>query len=125
MPTKDDTPKVIDLMDLSPENLKVAETAVKNIIRHEKKRAEINADINAERKTIIALGVPAAALAASLARYKMDPEQREEFDMGRQFVDKALGIPVQADLFDEAEEAQERVSKKDSGGIPSGLEAVH
>lgn len=99
MATEPTTPQVISNSDLSADDLAEIERDIKEIIALEAERAEINAQIDVPRKRIIGKGVPAAALSASLARYKMDPEQRSDFDRGRDQVDKALGIPIQADLF--------------------------
>jgi hypothetical protein len=87
--------------DITPEMLADTEKDIKAILELETERTATNADINAIRKRIYARGISAAALAASVARFKMDTEQREQFDRSRQIVDKALGIPVQGNLFGE------------------------
>jgi len=98
------TPAVISNADLPQEDLDEVKELIAEIGRHEERIAAIHAEKLVARKKIMSKGVPAAALNASLARYRMDPEQRAEFDRGRDQVDKALGIPahaVQGDFFDD------------------------
>jgi uncharacterized protein (UPF0335 family) len=95
--------------DLSPEDLKEIEQLTRNIIALEKKRDDINADINSDRKKIRALGIDLDAWKASLRRFKMDPDDRDNFDRSRELVDRALGIPVQADLFETVDEDDENL----------------
>lgn len=71
----------------------------KDIVALEAKRADINADINAHRKAIRALGIDLDAWRAAKRRKEMDPDVRAEFDRSATLVNEALGIPVQADLF--------------------------
>ena len=99
-PPKASAPVVVP-DEITAEVLAEIESDIKAIIQLEAERTETNADINAIRKRILAKGIPAPALAASLARFRMDTEQRAAFDRGRSIVDKALGIPVQGDLFGE------------------------
>ncbi len=115
-----DPPQVISNSELSEADLKKIEDAVAEMARLENERSAINADIDAERKKVIALGIPAEALRASVARSKMDPEQREAFDQGRRWVDQALGIPVQADLFanDDGDEEDAGDGKASSNVTP-------
>lgn len=72
-----------------------------NIIALEKKRSSINADINAERKKIKALNIDMDAWKASKRRAEMDPDVRAEFDRSQAVCNAALGVPIQADLFND------------------------
>lgn len=92
-------PTVISNSDLPQEQLDEIRASVERIGLLEERIAELHAEKLVERKKIGALGVPMQALNASLARFRMDTEQRADFDRGREIVDKALGIPIQGDLF--------------------------
>lgn len=65
------------------------------IVALEKKRAGINADIGAVRKNLQAAGLHPKALAAMLAYFKMDDQQRDGFDEGYLISREAIGLPVQ------------------------------
>ena len=67
----------------------------------ETQRENINAKMNAARKAIKALGINLDAWRASRKRQKMDPEDRDEFDRSADICNRAFGVPVQADLFEE------------------------
>jgi len=75
------------------------------IIGLEKQRSSINADITAERKAIKALNIDMDAWKASKRRAEMDPDVRAEFDRSQSVCNAALGVPVQADLFGNDDDA--------------------
>ncbi|WP_435310656.1 hypothetical protein [Primorskyibacter sedentarius] len=64
-------------------------------------RKQTQAEIQAAREEIVALGIPKKAFDMALAYSKMDEEQRKGFDTAYTLVRKAIGLPVQAELFDE------------------------
>jgi uncharacterized coiled-coil DUF342 family protein len=73
------------------------------IDKHEGQREVINSKINAARKSIKALGIDLDAWRASRRRAKMDPEDRDSFDRAAAVCNRAFGVPIQAELFDEPE----------------------
>ena len=72
--------------------------AVQTIIGLDEERGQINAQINAERKKVKALGVPLAALNLAITHYQMDQAKRKQIDDGYALVRHALGIDVGAGL---------------------------
>lgn len=86
-----------------------AETA--NVVMLERKRKAINDDISASRSKIKACKIDMDAWKASKRRQAMDPDVRAEFDRSHQFINAALGVPVQGSLFGENDDAAE-----DDGG---------
>lgn len=78
-------------------------THTDKIVALSKKRDQVNAEINSERKAIKALNIDLDAWRSAFKRYKMDTDVRAEFDRSKRLVDEALGIPDQADLFGGAE----------------------
>lgn len=84
-------------------------TAFQKIKNLEADRKSINADINAERKQVFAMGIPADAFAFCFKRWKMDPEDRENMDFGIEQLAGAVHQPLQQmDMFDpDADEGDE------------------
>jgi len=70
------------------------------ILAAENKRSEANADIAAARAKIESLGIAKKALAWAMAYSKLDVDQRSGIDLSFTIVREAIGLPVQADLFD-------------------------
>lgn len=95
---KDDV--VISNSDLSAEDkAKLVELNV-DYNKLETERDNINAKMNAARKSIKALGINLDAWRASRRRQKMDPEDRDEFDRSADICNRAFGVPIQAELFE-------------------------
>ncbi len=88
----------------------------------EAKRDSINADINAARKRIKALNVDMDAWRGSYRRFKMDPDQRIEFDKSRMLCDAALGVPIQTDLFGVGLNPAPAANAEPIGRIPDSLQ---
>ncbi|WP_422057348.1 hypothetical protein [Sphingomonas sp.] len=88
-----------------PEQISLIRECTDKIISLEKQRASINADISAERKRIKASNIDMDAWRAAKRRREMDPDVRAEFDRSQTLCNKALGVPVQADLFANDSEA--------------------
>lgn len=87
--------------ELNEEALQIVRDKTAEIQKLTKDRSAINAKMNSARKAIKALGIDLDAWRASLRRKEMDPEDRNEFDRSQQECNRALGVPVQADLFGE------------------------
>ena len=64
-------------------------------------REATNADISAIIEELEAKGVNRHAFRKALAYMDMDPEQRRNFDFAYELVRESIGLPVQADLFEE------------------------
>lgn len=96
--------------ELTAEQMREIDDLTKEFIAIEKQVTALNADKNSKRKQIRALGVNLDAWRASVTRMRMDPDDRADFDRSREICDKALGVPVQADLFAEDD---------DDGGLPT------
>lgn len=66
-------------------------------------RDDVNGDINALRSTLAAKGIPKKAFDMARQYMKMDPDDREGFDVAYALVREAGGLPMQDDLFSAAE----------------------
>ena len=64
-------------------------------------RSAVQADIQAEREKLVALGIPKKAFDMAVKYAVLDPDERKAFDTAYAIVREAIGLPVQADLFDE------------------------
>lgn len=69
-------------------------------------RASINADIQAVRENMQALGIKKEAFDMAMRYASWDEEKREGFDIAYDIVRDAIGLPVdaQGDLFEEKKE---------------------
>lgn len=111
---------------LGPEEMATVATLTREINQIETKVKAMNADKNAKRKAIKAIGLDLDAWRASKRRQEMDPDDRAEFDRSHEVCNKALGVPLQAGLFDDSEDI-ERQRKEDGeafdnadANIPAG-----
>jgi len=66
-------------------------------------RDDVNGDINALRATLAAKGIQKKAFDMARQYMKMDPDDREGFDVAYALVREAGGLPMQDDLFSAAE----------------------
>lgn len=64
-------------------------------------REGTNADISAIIEELEAKGVNRHAFRKALAYMDMDPQQRRNFDFAYELVRESIGLPIQADLFEE------------------------
>jgi hypothetical protein len=78
----------------------VVQQSVKKIVELKEQRKKVTAAINSERAQCKAAGVPAAALDLAIRIKEMDPEQRAAHDEGYLIARRAIGLPVQQDLFE-------------------------
>lgn len=85
--------------DLTPEQKVELAGFNSNYDKLEVERDQINAEMNAARKGIKALGINLDAWRASRRRAKMDPEDRQEFDRSADICNRSFGVPVQEELF--------------------------
>lgn len=76
---------------------------VDKMLEAEKRRELANKDIAAAKSAIEAVGVKKKALAWAISYFKLDADQREDIDLSFAIVREAIGLPVQADLFDTVE----------------------
>lgn len=98
--------------ELSKEEMAKVAKLHEDIVALKDKVSALNADANAKRKEIRAMGIDLSAYAAAAKRKAMDPDQRAEFDRSAAILNSALGIPLQADLFGDA-------NANDDNPIPS------
>lgn len=82
------------------EKLNRIEESFNRIDQLKNNRAEIQAEIQAAREQIVALGIPKKAFDMACAYSKMDEDQRKGFDTAYAIVRRAIGLPIQADLFE-------------------------
>jgi hypothetical protein len=71
-------------------------------------RAALNAKLAAGKTALIDKGFNKHALAAAIKYAKTEEDKRENFDLTYLYCRKALGVPVQDDLFAAAVEEQVR-----------------
>jgi len=70
-----------------------------NVNQAELDRKDINADIQAIREKLAAKGIPKRAFDLARSYMKMDPDDREGFDIAYALVREVGGLPLQDDLF--------------------------
>jgi len=87
--------------------LKEIKEGVDSVIQLKKERAEINASIAEVRSRMEAKGIKKKAFDAALRYLEQDEEQREGYDMAYAIARKAVGLPMQGDLFEDEVLAQE------------------
>lgn len=81
-------------------------TIHEKIDKIEEKIGELQAQKQAHREAIKAMGIPKSAFDAARRRRKMDPDKRREYDHGYQIVAEALA--TQLDLFTPADERSDQ-----------------
>lgn len=87
--------------------LDAVKEAASKIDELENKRAEINADILAQREKIKAMGISKKAFDYARKRAHMDPEKRDQLDTDCSIACEALGVPLkgeQGELFNTEKE---------------------
>lgn len=82
------------------EAIREAIATVNNLKRD---REDTNAEMQAIRESLNALGIGKKAFDWALAYANMDPEKREGHDIAYALVRECAGLPLQEDLFDAAE----------------------
>lgn len=82
---------------------KLIADSLKSLDQHEANRTEENAEMAAIREVLAAKGISKKALSAARTYMKLDPEDREGFDIAVALVRKVGGLPMQEDLFQAAE----------------------
>lgn len=93
--------------DVNPAELSVAEklTTIKEKIDQinnlKAERSEVQADIQAAREAIVAMGIPKKAMDMAMAYMAMDEKQRKGFDAAYAMVRQAIGLPMQTDWVDQ------------------------
>jgi sigma54-dependent transcription regulator len=89
--------------NLSKEQLNEVAAIHARIVQHKANAKRENDKANAERKALKAMQIDLSAYAAASKRAAMDVDQRLNFDQSVSNMNAALGIPVQANLFDNDE----------------------
>ena len=74
--------------------------------------SELNARLAAGKAALIAMGFNKDGLEAAIKYARTDEDKRENFDLSYLFCRKALGHPVQDDLFMAATQQQVKVEMK-------------
>lgn len=78
-------------------------------------RASLNAASTAIFASLDTYGLNRNALRAAILYTKMDEDKRENYDLSYLISRKALGVPVQADLFEEKAKAEVRAFNRKKG----------
>lgn len=78
-----------------------------------KKRKALNDKIAAGKSDLVSQGFNPDAIKAALAYHKTSEADRANFDLSYIYTRKALGCPVQSDLFEQASLDQVTVEHKD------------
>lgn len=87
-------------------------------------RADVNDEINSIRATLAAKGIPKKAFDMAAAYIKMDPDDREGFDVAYALVREAGGLPLQEDLFSAADRLGKEKIEADGDDKPKGPDAA-
>lgn len=101
------------------EKLKKIQKAISDVRQLKEERAETNADIAAVREAMSALGIPKAAFDMAMRYLEWEPEKRQGFDVAYALVREAGGLPLQGDLFMQAEVLAKDVEEKKKAAEPS------
>lgn len=96
----DDDEKEIPELVPSPELDQEIVEAVQDIIEYKQQRKEINANIQAVIERMEAKGIPRAAFKNTVRESEYTEDQRKAFDNAVVVTRRAMGIPVQTDLFE-------------------------
>ena len=98
MPTESNVSAVIEG---NIELIRDCEEKLTNINAKAKKdRAKVNADKNKARKEILGLGITPQALDLTLRFLELNDEDKAECDKGLVMIRRAVGQPMQSDLFE-------------------------
>ena len=107
---------------------KLIADSLKSLDQHEANRTEENAEMAAIREVLAAKGISKKALSAARTYMKLDPDDREGFDIAYALVRKVGGLPMQDDLFAAAErkakEEEANKSPERPGADPNEIEKV-
>lgn len=101
------------------DKMKKIQSAITDIRQEKENRAETNAEIAAIRESMSALGIPKAAFDMALRYLDWEPEKRQGFDVAYALVREAGGLPLQGDLFMQAEALAKDVDERKKAAEPS------
>lgn len=101
------------------ETMKKIQGAISNVRQLKNDRSSINEDIAAVREGLQALGIHKQAFDMALRYLDMDADKRQNFDLAYSLVREAGGLPLQADLFAEAEKLEKAVVEQKKADAPS------
>lgn len=88
--------------------------SLKRVDRLKLDRADVNDEIASVRAALAARGIPKKAFDMAASYMKMDPDDREGFDVAYALVREAGGLPLQEDLFAAADrKAREKVEQEE------------
>lgn len=79
----------------------------------QKKRKALNDELAAGKSSLVSKGFNADAIKAAIAYNKTSEDERANFDLSYIYTRRALGCPVQSDLFEQASLEQVVVEHKD------------
>lgn len=105
---------------------KLIADSLKELDHQEGNRSEANAEMAATREVLAAKGISKKALAAARTYMKLDPDDREGFDIAYALVRKVGGLPMQDDLFSaaEAKAREEGEAQKENGPDAGEIDRV-
>lgn len=107
---------------------KLISDSLKSLDQHEANRSEENAGIAAIREVLAAKGISKKALSAARTYMKLDPDDRQGFDIAYALVRKVGGLPMQDDLFEAAErkakEEETNMAPERPGADPNEIAKV-
>lgn len=101
------------------ETMKKIQKAIGNVNKLKDDRKAINADIQAIREGLEALGIHKVAFDMAMRYLSWEPEKRQGFDLAYSLVREAGGLPIQADLFAEAEKTKSDVKAAADAAKPT------
>lgn len=86
--------------DVPEEKLEAIRAAYGRIAALKDNRKSVQAQIQAEREGIEAMGLTKKAFDAVASYLAMDEDDRRDFDIGYKIIRQALGAPLQPELWD-------------------------
>lgn len=81
--------------------IKQCSDGIETILQYEQERRETNSEITAIREQLESVGISKKALGMALQVSKMSPDQLDGFDLAYRILRRAIGQPMQMDIFDQ------------------------
>ncbi len=94
--------------------------AIQDIKQFETERSEINAEITSVREKLETMGISKKALAMAISVSKMTIDQMDGFDLAYSILRRAIAMPIQDELFDQADSNASKTNQAD--GLDNGTE---
>lgn len=101
------------------ETMKDIQKAISDIRELKGQRKSINEDVAAIRENLQSKGIHKQAFDMALRYLDMDADKRQNFDLAYSLVREAGGLPLQGDLFAEAEKLERDIKAQKEAEKPS------